>query len=190
MRTEPAGPRPQYCVTPANVSETCSGTIQDALRCARAPDLSTQRASCASNACPRDPSLSPVHARHALPCASFLACAQRSASPTRRRCASPSSWAPVHSATRAPSHTTSRSSARSPGPPTTCTRRRCAASRNFTAHGYCNYGMRCNFSHVLMVPNELNCVPAAPPSPHTPGKENKIAAPFARSPADFPPLRS
>ena len=61
--------------------------------------------------------------------------------------------------------------------------------RNFTAHGYCNYGMRCNFSHVLMVPSELNCVPAAPPSPHTPGKENKTA-PFARSPADFPPLRS
>ena len=62
--------------------------------------------------------------------------------------------------------------------------------RNFLAHGSCNYGMRCNFSHVLMVPNELKCVPAAPPSPHTPGKENKIAAPFARSPADFPPLRS
>ena len=62
--------------------------------------------------------------------------------------------------------------------------------RNFTAHGYCNYGIRCNFSHVLMVPSELKCVPAAPPSPHTPGKENKTAAPFARSPADFPPLRS
>ena len=60
----------------------------------------------------------------------------------------------------------------------------------FLARGYCNYGNSCHFSHVLKVPKELKCVPAAPPSPHTPGKENKMAAPFARSPADFPPLRS
>ena len=56
--------------------------------------------------------------------------------------------------------------------------------------GSCDYGERCYYSHFLKVPKELKCVPAAPPSPHTPGKENQMAAPFARSPADVPPLRS
>ena len=96
----------------------------------------------------------------------------------------------LHALTKPPAHSTrtkpKKKPSRSTFRPANVKTKMC---RHFLK-GSCDYGERCYYSHVLMVPKELKCVPAAPPSPHTPGKENKIAAPFARSPADCPPLRS
>ena len=133
---------------------------------ARAPRTfldSSQRASCASNASLPDPSLAPVHARHALPCAF---CARAGSS--------------KHSKDKTHLFKTELCKQFFLG---TCTYENCTFAhdnselrplqkppnyktvlcRDFAEKGWCKRGHRCNFIHEVAPPQAPQAPPEAPP---------------------------